>query len=89
MVLQNANFILNMIGLPICIICMKYPFTAPYVKVYLIDGKTCIEKQKSKVARRTLDPLYQQALVFNEPYSPGKIIQVFVLTHHLCTPEPH
>ncbi|KAL5014871.1 hypothetical protein ScPMuIL_009141 [Solemya velum] len=50
---------------------------APYVKVYLIDGKTCVEKQKTTVARRTLDPLYQQQLVFTEPYA-GKILQVTV-----------
>ena len=49
--------------------------SAPYVKVYLIDGKNCIEKQKTTVARRTLDPLYQQQLVFNEQYV-GKILQV-------------
>ncbi|KAK3088809.1 hypothetical protein FSP39_024004 [Pinctada imbricata] len=50
---------------------------APYVKVYLIDGKTCVEKQKTTVARRTLDPLYQQQLVFTEHYV-GKILQVTV-----------
>ncbi|CAG2192916.1 unnamed protein product [Mytilus edulis] len=50
---------------------------APYVKVYLIDGKNCIEKQKTIVARRTLDPLYQQQLVFTEQYI-GKILQVTV-----------
>ncbi|ESP02665.1 hypothetical protein LOTGIDRAFT_65469, partial [Lottia gigantea] len=50
---------------------------APYVKVYLIEGKSCIEKQKTTIARRTLDPLYQQQLVFNESYV-GKILQVTV-----------
>ncbi|KAK6167619.1 hypothetical protein SNE40_021600 [Patella caerulea] len=50
---------------------------APYVKVYLIEGKNCIEKQKTTIARRTLDPLYQQQLVFNESYH-GKILQVTV-----------
>ncbi|XP_067665964.1 regulating synaptic membrane exocytosis protein 2-like isoform X6 [Haliotis asinina] len=50
---------------------------APYVKVYLIDGKTCVEKQKTTTARRTLDPLYQQQLVFTESYI-GKILQVTV-----------
>lgn len=49
---------------------------APYVKVYIIDGKNCIEKQKTTVARRTLDPLYQQQLVFTENYV-GKILQVY------------
>lgn len=50
-------------------------WTAPYVKVYLIDGKHCTEKQKTTVARRTLDPLYQQQLAFTEDYR-GKILQV-------------
>ncbi|KAK3576252.1 hypothetical protein CHS0354_027051 [Potamilus streckersoni] len=50
---------------------------APYVKVYLVEGKHCVEKQKTTVARRTLDPLYQQQLVFNESYQ-GKILQVTV-----------
>ncbi|XP_060601574.1 regulating synaptic membrane exocytosis protein 1-like isoform X2 [Ruditapes philippinarum] len=50
---------------------------APYVKVYLIEGKHCIEKQKTTVARRTLDPLYQQQLMFTEPYT-GKILQLTV-----------
>ncbi|XP_041361301.1 regulating synaptic membrane exocytosis protein 2-like isoform X3 [Gigantopelta aegis] len=50
---------------------------APYVKVYLIENKTCVEKQKTTTARRTLDPLYQQQLVFNESYH-GRILQVTV-----------
>jgi hypothetical protein len=50
---------------------------APYVKVYLMDGKTCVEKQKTVTARRTLDPLYQQQLCFTMPYN-GKILQVTV-----------
>jgi len=45
------------------------------VKVYLMDGKTCVEKQKTLTARRTLDPLYQQQLCFTMPYN-GKILQV-------------
>ncbi|XP_070209321.1 regulating synaptic membrane exocytosis protein 2-like isoform X2 [Littorina saxatilis] len=50
---------------------------APYVKVYLLEGKHCVEKQKTTTARRTLDPLYQQQLVFSEPYR-GRILQVTV-----------
>ncbi|KAJ8020316.1 Regulating synaptic membrane exocytosis protein 2 [Holothuria leucospilota] len=50
---------------------------APYVKVYLMEGKNCIGKKKTKVARRTLDPLYQQVLVFEEDHR-GKILQVTV-----------
>ncbi|XP_055642504.1 uncharacterized protein LOC129779206 isoform X8 [Toxorhynchites rutilus septentrionalis] len=50
---------------------------APYVKVYLVSGKKCIEKAKTTTARKTLDPLYQQQLVFREPFS-GCILQVTV-----------
>lgn len=51
---------------------------APYVKVYLLDNGVCIAKKKTKVARKTLEPLYQQLLSFEE--SPqGKVLQV-------CTP---
>ncbi|XP_013421619.1 regulating synaptic membrane exocytosis protein 2-like isoform X2 [Lingula anatina] len=50
---------------------------APYVKVYLMEGKNCAEKQKTIIARRTLDPLYQQQIVFNEDYH-GKVVQVTV-----------
>ncbi|XP_030627367.1 regulating synaptic membrane exocytosis protein 1 isoform X8 [Chanos chanos] len=50
---------------------------APYVKVYLLDNGVCKAKKKTKIARKTLDPLYQQALLFEE--SPqGKVLQVIV-----------
>lgn len=50
-------------------------FTAPYVKVYLLENGVCKAKKKTKIARKTLDPLYQQALLFEE--SPqGKVLQV-------------
>uniref|UniRef100_A0A3P9PQ58 Regulating synaptic membrane exocytosis 2 n=1 Tax=Poecilia reticulata TaxID=8081 RepID=A0A3P9PQ58_POERE len=50
---------------------------APYVKVYLLENGACIAKKKTKVARKTLDPLYQQQLPFEE--SPGgKVLQVIV-----------
>ncbi|XP_036402693.1 regulating synaptic membrane exocytosis protein 1-like isoform X1 [Megalops cyprinoides] len=50
---------------------------APYVKVYLLDNGACKAKKKTKIARKTLDPLYQQALLFDE--SPqGKVLQVIV-----------
>lgn len=48
---------------------------APYVKVYLLDGKTCVEKQRTRTTRRTLDPLIQQTLLFKE-YFRDKILQV-------------
>ena len=48
---------------------------APYVKVYLLDGKTCVEKQRTRTTRRTLDPLIQQTLIFKENYR-DKVLQV-------------
>nr|XP_034965539.1 regulating synaptic membrane exocytosis protein 1 isoform X27 [Zootoca vivipara] len=50
---------------------------APYVKVYLLENGACVAKKKTRIARKTLDPLYQQTLVFEE--SPhGKVLQVIV-----------
>lgn len=49
--------------------------SAPYVKVYLLNNGAYVAKKKTKIARKTLDPLYQQALLFEE--SPqGKVLQV-------------
>ena len=56
-------------------LCIDMIFAAPYVKVYLMDGKRCVGKRKTKIARHTLDPLYQQVLSFPEDYR-GKILQV-------------
>jgi hypothetical protein len=50
---------------------------APYVKVYLLDGKTCVEKQRTRTTRRTLDPLIQQTLTFKENYR-DKVLQIGV-----------
>ncbi|XP_060810367.1 regulating synaptic membrane exocytosis protein 2 isoform X2 [Amyelois transitella] len=50
---------------------------APYVKVYLVNGKRCVAKAKTSTARRTLDPLYQQTLTFRENYK-GCVLQVTV-----------
>ena len=62
---------------PLCFLSL-----APYVKVYLLDNGVCIAKKKTKVARKTLEPLYQQLLSFEE--SPqGKVLQVFT---DLCIP---
>ncbi|XP_051560499.1 regulating synaptic membrane exocytosis protein 1-like isoform X3 [Myxocyprinus asiaticus] len=50
---------------------------APYVKVYLLQNGGYVAKKKTKIARKTLDPLYQQTLQFEE--SPqGKVLQVIV-----------
>ena len=50
---------------------------APWVKVYLVSGKKCLAKAKTAPARRTLDPLFQQQLVFHERYG-GCVLQVTV-----------
>uniref|UniRef100_A0A8C7YHG2 Regulating synaptic membrane exocytosis 1a n=1 Tax=Oryzias sinensis TaxID=183150 RepID=A0A8C7YHG2_9TELE len=69
-------------GLRWCLSCMFSPpsnplLPAPYVKVYLLDNGTCKAKKKTKIARKTLEPLYQQHLLFDE--SPqGKVLQVIV-----------
>ncbi|XP_051559039.1 regulating synaptic membrane exocytosis protein 1 isoform X4 [Myxocyprinus asiaticus] len=50
---------------------------APYVKVYLLHNGAYVAKKKTKIARKTLDPLYQQTLQFEE--SPQcKVLQVIV-----------
>ncbi|XP_035385179.1 regulating synaptic membrane exocytosis protein 2 [Electrophorus electricus] len=50
---------------------------APYVKVYLLHNGKCINKKKTRAARKTLDPLYQQQLQFEENPE-GKILQIIV-----------
>ncbi|XP_037108329.1 regulating synaptic membrane exocytosis protein 4 isoform X2 [Syngnathus acus] len=50
---------------------------AAYIKVYLLENGTCVAKKKTKSARKSLDPLYNQVLVFSE--SPqGKVVQLIV-----------
>ena len=50
---------------------------APWVKVYLVSGKKCLAKAKTGAARRTLDPLFQQQLIFHQRYG-GCVLQVSV-----------
>lgn len=50
---------------------------APYVKVYLLENGNCKAKKKTKIARKTLEPLYQQHLLFEEAPQ-GKVLQVIV-----------
>ncbi|VDM62396.1 unnamed protein product [Angiostrongylus costaricensis] len=51
---------------------------APYVKVYLMEGKMCIAKAKTNPVRKTTAPLFQQHLIFSD--SPKrKMLQVTVL----------
>nr|XP_054366098.1 regulating synaptic membrane exocytosis protein 4 isoform X1 [Mirounga angustirostris] len=48
---------------------------AAYIKAYLLENGVCIAKKKTKVARKSLDPLYNQVLLF--PESPqGKVLQL-------------
>ncbi|XP_070968688.1 regulating synaptic membrane exocytosis protein 3-like [Oncorhynchus clarkii lewisi] len=50
---------------------------ATYVKVYVLENGACLAKKKTRVVKKTLDPLYQQALLFEE--SPqAKVLQVIV-----------
>ncbi|KAM4872531.1 regulating synaptic membrane exocytosis protein 3 isoform 2-T2 [Thomomys bottae] len=50
---------------------------ATYIKAYLLENGTCLAKKKTKVAKKTCDPLYQQALLFDEGPQ-GKVLQVIV-----------
>ncbi|CAL8364293.1 unnamed protein product [Arctogadus glacialis] len=50
---------------------------ATYVKVYVLENGVCLAKKKTKAVKRSLEPTYQQALLFDE--SPqGKVLQVIV-----------
>ncbi|XP_062962848.1 regulating synaptic membrane exocytosis protein 3 [Cynocephalus volans] len=50
---------------------------ATYIKVYLLENGACLAKKKTKLAKKTCDPLYQQALLFDEGPQ-GKVLQVIV-----------
>ena len=50
---------------------------APWVKVYLVSGKKCLAKAKTGAARRTLDPLFQQQLIFHQRYA-GCVLQITI-----------
>ncbi|VDO20089.1 unnamed protein product [Haemonchus placei] len=51
---------------------------APYVKVYLMEGKTCVAKAKTNPVRKTTAPLFQQHLIFNDNPK-RKMLQITVL----------
>lgn len=56
--------------------------SAAYIKVYLLENGICVAKKKTKSVRKSLDPLYNQVLVFSE--SPqGKVVQVGYATTQL------
>lgn len=45
------------------------------MKVYVLENGACLAKKKTKVIKKTLDPSFQQSLLFDE--SPqGKVLQV-------------
>ncbi|XP_068125031.1 regulating synaptic membrane exocytosis protein 3 isoform X2 [Hyperolius riggenbachi] len=50
---------------------------APYIKVYLIENGACLAKKKTRTAKKTWDPVYQQVLLFDEGPQ-GKVLQVIV-----------
>ncbi|KAL7980570.1 hypothetical protein Chor_001724 [Crotalus horridus] len=50
-------------------------FPATYVKVYLLENGACLAKKKTKTVKKNYDPLYQQALLFDEGPQ-GKMLQV-------------
>lgn len=55
--------------------CCSAVVSAAYIKVYLLENGICVAKKKTKSVRKSLDPLYNQVLVFSE--SPqGKVVQV-------------
>ncbi|CAJ0932349.1 unnamed protein product [Ranitomeya imitator] len=51
--------------------------SAPYIKVYLIENGACLSKKKTRTAKKTWDPVYQQVLQFDEGPQ-GKVLQVIV-----------
>ncbi|KAK2494519.1 hypothetical protein MC885_000589 [Smutsia gigantea] len=53
------------------------PPMATYVKAYLLENGACLAKKKTKVAKKACDPLYQQALLFDEGPQ-GKVLQVII-----------
>ncbi len=48
----------------------------------------CLAKKKTKVVKKTLDPTFQQSLMFDE--SPqGKVLQVFSQNQSSCPSQTH
>nr|CDQ05012.1 Bm5702, isoform d [Brugia malayi] len=54
---------------------------APYVKVYLLEGKQCIAKAKTRAVRRTTAPIFQQHIVFSETPR-KKMLQITVMADY-------
>lgn len=63
-----------------------FSVSAAYIKVYLLENGICVAKKKTKSVRKSLDPLYNQVLVFSE--SPqGKVVQVRHFTSRCGTAQ--
>ena len=81
-VLFNKKFVSN------SKILFFHPLVAAYIKVYLLENGVCVAKKKTKRVRKSLDPLYNQVLVFTE--SPqGKVVQVkkILYSPHMSSKE--
>ncbi|KAF3833387.1 hypothetical protein F7725_024591 [Dissostichus mawsoni] len=68
---------------------------APYVKVYLMDNGKCVMKRRTRLARKSPDPLYQQQLQFEEnpigrpgPVQHGDWLVQTVPRHLIGRPRP-
>lgn len=46
-----------------------------YIKLYLFNGTSCVEKLKTTTKRRTLNPTFQETLKFETNYR-GTILQI-------------
>uniref|UniRef100_A0A914PQK1 C2 domain-containing protein n=1 Tax=Panagrolaimus davidi TaxID=227884 RepID=A0A914PQK1_9BILA len=51
---------------------------APYVKLYLMDGKVCVCKAKTQPSRKTTAPVFGQAVEFQENFK-HRTLQITVL----------
>ncbi|CAG9531485.1 unnamed protein product [Cercopithifilaria johnstoni] len=54
---------------------------ASYVKVFLLEGKQCIAKAKTRAIRRTTAPVFQQHIVFSETPR-KKMLQLTVMADY-------
>ncbi|KAG8588136.1 hypothetical protein GDO81_005884 [Engystomops pustulosus] len=61
---------------------------APYIKLYLIESGACLSKKKTRTAKKTWDPVYQQVLQFDEGPQ-GKLLQVRFGNITLCSVKQH
>lgn len=69
----------------VCVLMVRVCVSAAaYVKVYLMDNGKCVLKRRTRLARKTLDPLYQQQLQFEENPE-GKVLQVTYTHAHTHT----